>query len=337
MKSQGGRFMILADKIMQLRKKNGWSQEELAGKLGVSRQSVSKWESAMSIPDLDKILLMSRIFEVSTDYLLKDDLTEEIYTPGNPDAGDEEITLRKVTMEEAQAFISLRIASMKKMAACVAACILCPILLILLPALAEYQVIPLSEDSAGAIGLVSLLLTVAAAVAGFIMLGVKLDKYEYLEKEPFRLAYGVEGMVRDRYEAKEHEFTVRTICGVVMCILAAVPLLITAMVIKNEIWELVMVIVLLAIVAAAVYLFVLVGMEKGAYEQLLQVGEYTRENKAASKVLERIAVVYWCVATAIYLAYSFWSGDWGRSWIVWPVAGVLFGAVAGVVHAREKK
>ena len=47
--------MILADKIAELRKKNGWSQEELAGQLGVSRQSVSKWESAASIPDLDKI------------------------------------------------------------------------------------------------------------------------------------------------------------------------------------------------------------------------------------------------------------------------------------------
>ena len=50
---QEDRFMILADKIAELRKKNGWSQEELAGQLGVSRQSVSKWESAASIPDLD--------------------------------------------------------------------------------------------------------------------------------------------------------------------------------------------------------------------------------------------------------------------------------------------
>ena len=64
--------MILADKIAELRKKNGWSQEELAGQLGVSRQSVSKWESASSMPDLDKILKMSEIFGVSTDYLLKD-------------------------------------------------------------------------------------------------------------------------------------------------------------------------------------------------------------------------------------------------------------------------
>ena len=45
--------MILADKIIDLRKKNGWSQEELAEQLGVSRQSVSKWESGMSVPDLN--------------------------------------------------------------------------------------------------------------------------------------------------------------------------------------------------------------------------------------------------------------------------------------------
>ena len=63
--------MILADKIIDLRKKNGWSQEELASQLGVSRQSVSKWESGQSIPDLDRILKMSTIFGVSTDYLLR--------------------------------------------------------------------------------------------------------------------------------------------------------------------------------------------------------------------------------------------------------------------------
>jgi len=328
--------MILADKIMQLRKKNGWSQEELADKLGVSRQSVSKWESAMSIPDLDKILQMSEIFEVSTDFLLKDEINEEVYMPGNPAAGEEEGILRKVTMEEAQAFIKLRIDSAGKMAAGVAACILSPILLILLPALAESQVISLSEESAGAIGLVCLLLAVAAAVADFIMLGVKLDKYEYLEKEAFVLAYGVEGMVKERCDAKEHEFAVRTTCGVVMCILGVVPLLVTSIVIQNELWELVMVVLLLVVIAVAVYLFVLVGMEKGAYEQLLQIGDYTKEGKAADKVVEKVAVVYWCLAAAIYLAYSFWSGDWGQSWVVWPVAGVLFGAVAGIVHFRGK-
>ena len=59
--------MILGEKIMELRKKNGWSQEELAGKLKVSRQSVSKWESAMSVPELDKVLQLSEIFEDSNE------------------------------------------------------------------------------------------------------------------------------------------------------------------------------------------------------------------------------------------------------------------------------
>lgn len=65
--------MILADKIIDLRKKNGWSQEELAEKLGVSRQAVSKWEGAQSMPDMGRIVKMSELFDVSTDYLLKDD------------------------------------------------------------------------------------------------------------------------------------------------------------------------------------------------------------------------------------------------------------------------
>lgn len=68
--------MLLSEKIMSLRKRNGWSQEELAQRLGVSRQSVSKWESMASMPDIQKIMAMSELFGVSTDYLLKDELEE---------------------------------------------------------------------------------------------------------------------------------------------------------------------------------------------------------------------------------------------------------------------
>ena len=69
--------MILADKLTALRKKAGWSQEELAEQLGVTRQSVSKWEGAQSVPDMDKVGQMSRLFGVTTDFLLKDELSEE--------------------------------------------------------------------------------------------------------------------------------------------------------------------------------------------------------------------------------------------------------------------
>lgn len=67
---------ILGEKITRLRQSKGYSQEEFGAKLGVSRQAVSKWETGQTTPDVDKIILMSKLFDVSTDYLLKDDNTE---------------------------------------------------------------------------------------------------------------------------------------------------------------------------------------------------------------------------------------------------------------------
>ena len=79
--------MKLAEKIQDLRKKSGLSQEQLAEQLGVSRQAISKWESGQSTPDIDKIVLLSEFFRISTDYLLKqenevseDSVKQEEYT-----------------------------------------------------------------------------------------------------------------------------------------------------------------------------------------------------------------------------------------------------------------
>ena len=64
--------MILAEKIALLRRQNGWSQEELANQLNVSRQAISKWEGGSAMPESDKLLALSNYFGVSLDYLLKD-------------------------------------------------------------------------------------------------------------------------------------------------------------------------------------------------------------------------------------------------------------------------
>lgn len=63
--------MNVADRIQNLRKAKGVSQEQLADAIGVSRQAVSKWESEQTTPDLEKVILMSEYFDVTTDYLLK--------------------------------------------------------------------------------------------------------------------------------------------------------------------------------------------------------------------------------------------------------------------------
>ena len=105
--------MILADKIIDLRKKSGWSQEELAAKLNVSRQAVSKWEGAQSVPDLERVLQMSRLFGVSTDYLLKDEQTAADST------GDafSDSAVRTVSMEEANRFLAASEANARPMPA----------------------------------------------------------------------------------------------------------------------------------------------------------------------------------------------------------------------------
>ena len=65
--------MKLADKLFELRKEKGWSQEKLAEQINVSRQSISKWESDQALPELEKIVELSKIFQVTTDYLLLED------------------------------------------------------------------------------------------------------------------------------------------------------------------------------------------------------------------------------------------------------------------------
>ena len=84
--------MTLADRIQQLRRQKGISQEELADRVGVSRQAVSKWESEQSMPDMDKVILLSDYFEVTTDYLLKG------IEPAPPAAGEKKADGRIFTI-----------------------------------------------------------------------------------------------------------------------------------------------------------------------------------------------------------------------------------------------
>ena len=69
--------MKLSDKITKLRKANGWSQEELAEQLNVSRQAISRWENGTALPDANNILQLSKLFNVTTDYLLNEDYSSD--------------------------------------------------------------------------------------------------------------------------------------------------------------------------------------------------------------------------------------------------------------------
>ena len=328
--------MILADKIIELRKKNGWSQEELAEKLGVSRQAVSKWEGAQSVPDIQRILEMSRLFGVSTDYLLKDDMeySSEVVTES---AAEADSPLRRVDMETASAFLAFRRNWAPRIALAVFLLIISPVALIMLGAFSEYGVLDISDNAAGGIGVIILLLLVAGAVSIFIIYGMKNQPYEFLEKENIDTAYGVTGMVREYKERCAAVCSTQIVLGVVLCILSVLPLFGALCVTENELVILLCVCLLMVIVAVGVVFLILAGMNRGAANMLLQEGDYSREEKKRNRLTSTAAGVYWLLVTAGFLAWSFVTGAWNRTWIVWPVAGVLFPAVMAVVGAIRSK
>ena len=332
--------MILADKIIENRKKNGWSQEELADRLGVSRQSVSKWEGAQAVPDMKKIIQMSEIFGVSTDYLLIDDIEEPKAPEVTPvDSGLEE-TVRQVSMEEASAFLEHNGRAAGTISTGVMMCILSPVLLILLSGLAEAGKIAMNTRIAEMAGTAVLLIIVATAVGMFVMTGMRGKEYEYLENLDIDTAYGVSGMARERRSQYAERHTRLLIVGIMLCIIAAVPLLILDM--SNysnntDVLPIAGVCLMIMTVAAGVKMIVLTCIRQDGFDKLLEEGDYTRLNKKAGKY----DGVYWGIALAVYLIWSFVTNRWDISWIVWPIAGVLYFVyheiARAIVRAAYKK
>lgn len=310
--------MILADKIIEERKKNGWSQEELANKLGVSRQAVSKWESAGSIPDLQRILQMSELFGVTTDYLLKDEIEEE---PLNEYVETKTI---KVSMEEANQYLDMKSRGSRIVANATSLCILSPVPLIVLGTMTEDHILI-------GFSLVLLLVLVAIAVYLFVNYGLHESHMRHLEKESFETEYGVSGMVRERREQYEPTFTRNIAIGVVLCILSVIPTIMAGVMEVEDYMSGISVGLLLIIVSIGVNILIRAGMIKSSYDTLLQEGEYTIEEKHLKKKTDAFSGAYWCLIVAIYLGWSFWTNNWKFTWIIWPVAGVLYAAVLGMV------
>ena len=278
--------MIFADKLIALRKKAGYSQEELAQQLNVTRQSVSKWEGAQSVPDIEKILQISKLFGVTTDYLLKDEMGEPEYAESEPTA------LRRVTLEQANAALAQAKVNAPYMAWGTALCVASPVMLLLLGEICQHSQFGLNENVATGIGLCVLLVMVCAAVVLFMLCGTKNRDFDFLEKEPFETEYGVTGMVRERQAAYRPTYDKLNLTGTVLCILSAIPLFGAMMVNSGIVMNVATGIglcVLLVMVCVAVVLFMLCGtknrdfdfLEKEPFETEYGVTGMVRERQAA--------------------------------------------------------
>lgn len=324
--------MIFADKLIALRKKNGWSQEELAEKLDVSRQTISKWEGAQSVPDLGRMLKLSHLLGVTTDYLMKDELelmecSAESLEPDGAVA---------ISMEQAAEFLRLRDLMGSRVALGVLLGILCPVPLILLSGAQEVGRFRVSEDFAAGLGSIFLFLLVAAAVGLFIQTDIRMKRYEDWEKLPLETAYGVDGLVRDRQEKYTPCHTRLMIAGVLLCVLCPTPLM-AGVTMGGADWIMILATAfLLVLVALGVLCMVRTCIIWDSFQILLETGDYTQDRKREHRRNSAVAVIYWGSVTAVYLGYSFVTEQWDRSWILWPVAGVCYGVLAAILRVIRK-
>ncbi len=336
--------MIFADKLIYLRKKSGWSQEELAEQLNVSRQSVSKWEGAQSIPELEKIIKLSELFGVSTDYLLKDEIEES-----DTHFCDKDISSNhRVSMEEANEFLSAKRKTSFLIAFATFLCIISPIFLIVLGAIAEYQkyhetnygIWGFSEAFAGGMGLIIMFILVAIAVSIYIFCGSITSPYQFFDTEVFETEYGVVGMAEKKRKAFKNTYTACNIIATCLCILSVIPLFAGAIIDENnELLLVCMLAILFFTVGIAVAIFIRVGIIYESYLKLLQENDYSKDKKKKkqkSPLENTVSSIYWPLVTLAYFAYSFISGNWAFSWIIWVFAGVLYSVIASIISACEK-
>ena len=326
--------MLLSEKIMSLRKRTGWSQEELAQQLGVSRQSVSKWESMASMPDIQKIMAMSELFGVSTDYLLKDELEELPATAavavadstgtsasggiagadpsavlGGSSTADNASTSKtvapklSVSLETATEYLDAIARTSRPTAGAITLFILGPALLVSLATYSEdalyFDPMHISPDAMGIAGICIMMLFIAAGVGLLILQDMKLAKFKQLKEASLELQYGVEAAVRRRAESTESLRYVQQAAGVCLTILSAIPFLIASYYGTGLTFALGFFVAAI-LVSLGVYLLVYSGILRDGYRVLLQEGDFSHDEKSNKRDSKSAALKYRPIAKAYF-------------------------------------
>lgn len=324
--------MILAQKIIRLRKQVGWSQEELAVKMNVSRQSVSKWESTNSIPDLNKIIMLSELFSVSTDFLLKDE--NEVF---DSQIESKEPGSVSVNLEQALRYVEAKAQTSLLTAKGVIFCVCSVIPLFFFLALASQNQVGVSENMATGLGIICLLLMVCFGITFFI----KTNQYEHdtaiIDSEKFELAYGVHSVYSEKLQEFRPTYNRRLSIAVLLFIFSFVPLMVSSMFFQSYAVALMMLNVLFSMVAIGIYLIIPISSKYDAFNNLIKDHYVETEKSKRTKRAEKLAVFYWPLLIAVYLGWSLWTMNWGITWIVWPVGSVLFIALIGLMELLEEK
>ena len=293
--------MSLSENLQNLRKIKNMSQEELAEKLNVSRQAVSKWESGNGFPETEKIINICEIFDCSMDELVKGKITEDV----KKDKNDYDTVFSKAARGIALG-VSIILVGVS-------------IMLTLLGFAPNEQ----AEDTYALIGVVMVLIGVVFAVPMFIINGTMIDNFK--KKNPVMANVYSE----EEVDQGKSKFTKSLAIGISIILVGVVIML--ALLATKVFGESVMP------VAFLMY-FVTIGVGiivySGQMQEKFDIEKYNRENTQEFKEKEdkvgKICGVIMLLATIIFLVWGFCFSGWGIGWVVYPIGGILCGIVGTI-------
>ncbi|OLU36555.1 helix-turn-helix domain-containing protein [Ileibacterium valens] len=315
--------MNLGEKIMNLRKNAGYSQEELASLIGVSRQSVSKWELNDATPDLDKLLKISDLFSVSCDELLRDDK--------HPLRKRNDIRLSD---EDVVNYLSNSRKNAPMISAAVILFILSPVFLISVGgsySMGLFHSLFPNEETANGLSMIILFVLIAIGMALYLYAESRVSKYSNYETTPVSLSNSMYRYVEKEYKLQEKKTSIQKAIGILLIILSVIPLFAGYM---AENLAAVGLGIMLIVVALGVGLLVYAEQIQDPCLILLQRESYSISRKEMKRKMSWLPGMYWLIVTAFYLIISFITDAWEKTWIVMAAAGIFYAAL--IIFLKRK-
>ena len=178
-----------------------------------------------------------------------------------------------------------------------------------------------------------LFLCVGVALLFFFSCRKHTARFDYLETEVIDTAYGVNGLVRQEKQKSEASHMRLAVLGTLVALLSPLPLLATALLEMPLMMNIAGVCITILMGGLCAVLFILRGIPRASWDKLLEEGDYTRARKTSPIPVGAISTAFWLIATAVYLGWSLMTNDWEHSWIVWPVAAVLFAGLSAILSS----
>lgn len=287
-------------KLQNLRKAKGLSQEALAEKLNVSRQAVSKWESGAGYPEMDKLILLSDLFSVTIDYLIKD---SREWDQENSIESETGYFMNSQKIKDYMKHKNLFGISIAGSVAAIVLSVCIPII----SADTEYE----------SIGTFGFLTVVAIAVFCMILSGIMSQSYSELEKKKINMSFQDLQDLQTQYDRFKMQFGISIAFGVFLIIMSVAMIVFFD---GSSVEDKLSSSQLMACVAVSVFIFIYQGIKYGMYEFLVQNKKHLKEIQQEEKSLFSVTMP---LAAMVYLLLGFTQGLWHPGWIIFPVVAII--------------